>query len=37
MEVSPVLSPTGLTERIAASLVLDFAAGKHALETGAGS
>jgi formimidoylglutamase len=37
MEVSPVLSPTGLTERIAASLVLDFAAGKHALATAAGA
>jgi agmatinase len=31
MEVSPPLSSTGLTERQAASLVLDFAAGKHLL------
>jgi formimidoylglutamase len=30
MEVSPPLNPTGLTERQAASLVLDFAAGIHA-------
>ena len=28
MEVSPPLNPTGLTERQAASLVLDFAAGR---------
>ena len=33
MEVSPPLSPTGLTERQAASLVLDFAAGKHLLRS----
>lgn len=31
MEVSPPLNPTGLTERQAASLILDFAAGKHVL------
>lgn len=31
MEVSPPLSSTGLTERQAASLVLDFAAGRHLL------
>jgi agmatinase len=29
MEVSPPLNPTGLTERQAASLILDFAAGVH--------
>ena len=29
MEVSPPLNPTGLTERQAASLILDFAAGKR--------
>ena len=31
MEVSPPLNPTGLTERQAASLILDFAAGRHLL------
>lgn len=34
MEVSPVLESSGLTERMAAALVLNFAGGLHAVEEG---
>jgi agmatinase len=33
MEVSPVLEHSGLTERMAAALILNFAGGRHAIET----